>query len=380
MDGQSSTSFDEALNPVSQNKIHRATPMQLMWLKFRRHRLAVIAGAFLLLVYLIAIFCEFFSPYDMNERTRYQYHPPQIIHFIDAEGKFHLRPFVYGIKVSRDPETFEKVYEVDKSKTYPLYFFVRSWEYKLLGIFPTDLHLFGVGGGRKAEIFLFGTDKLGRDLFSRILSGARVSLSIGLIGVGLSFVLGCLLGGISGYFGGMVDVVIQRAIEFLMSIPTIPLWMALSAALPPDWSPLKVYFGITIILSLIGWCGLARVVRGKFLELREEDYITASKLAGSTEMRIILKHMLPGFFSYLVVNLTLSIPGMILGETSLSFLGLGLRPPVVSWGVLLQDSQNVQSLYLYPWLLIPAVFVILVVLAFNSLGDGLRDAADPYAR
>jgi len=256
-----------------------------------------------------------------------------------------------------------------------IYFFTHKSKYKFWGLFPTDIHLFGVKDG---TIFLFGADEIGRDLLTRNLYASRISLSVGLIAVALTFILGCILGGISGYYGGAADIIIQRAIEFLTAIPTIPLWMALSAALPPYWSPVKTYFGITIILSLIGWCGLARVVRGKLLELREEDFITAAEIYGASKGRIIVKYLLPSFFSYLIVSLTLSLPGMILGETALSFLGIGLRPPAVSWGVLLNDAQNVRTIVLYPWLLIPGLFVIITVLAFNFLGDGLRDAADPY--
>jgi peptide/nickel transport system permease protein len=259
---------------------------------------------------------------------------------------------------------------------YPINFFVQGAEYKFLGLVDTNLHLFGVAEG--GTIFLLGTDELGRDLFSRILYGGAISLSIGLLGVFASFILGAVLGGISGYYGGIIDVIVQRVIEFLLSMPTIPLWMALSVAVPIDWPPTRVYFAITLILSLRGWCGLARVVRGKLLELREEDFVMAAQLQGANDGRIILRHMLPSFLSYLIVDMTLAIPGMILGETALSFLGLGLRPPVVSWGVLLQKATNVRTVATFPWLMWPAVAVILVVLGFNFMGDGLRDAADPY--
>jgi len=359
----------------AEERLYVASQWQLMWRKFVKHKLAILGGVILLLFYIVAIFCEFLSTQDIYKRyTKYIYCPPQRIHFFSEDG-FHPRPFVYGLKRKLDLRTFRRRYFEDKSKKHYIYFFVHGDRYKLWNIFPTDVHLLGV---KEGTLFLFGTDELGRDLFSRNLYAARISLSIGLVGVFLSFVLGCILGGISGYFGGTADMVIQRVIEFLISIPTIPLWMALSAALPQDWSPIKVYFGITIILSIVGWCGLARVVRGKFLELREEDFTMAAKIAGATDGRIITRHLLPSFLSYLIVNLTLAIPNMILGETSLSFLGLGLRPPVVSWGVLLKEAQNVRTVALHPWLLIPGLFVIITVLAFNFLGDGLRDAADPY--
>ena len=348
-----------------------------MWRKFIKHKLAIFGGVILVIFYIVAIFCEFFSPYDTQKRfSDYAFCPPQRIHFFDESAKFHLQPFVCEFRKEMDPETWEWVYVEDKTKTVPIHFFVHGEKYKLWNLFEANIHFFGVK--EPQVIFLFGTDKIGRDLFSRNIYAARISLSIGLVGVALSFILGIILGGISGFYGGATDMVIQRVIEFLISIPTIPLWMALSAALPDDWSPIKVYFSITIILSIVGWCGLARVVRGKLLELREEDFAMAAKIAGATEERIITKHLLPSFLSYLIVNLTLAIPGMILGETALSFLGLGMRAPAVSWGVLLQEAQNIQTVALHPWLLIPGLFVIITVLAFNFLGDGLRDAADPY--
>jgi len=360
----------------AEEKYYIASQWQLMWRKFKKHKLAILGGSILAIFYISAIFCEFFSTYDIYKRyPDYIYCPPQRIHFFDEEG-FHPRAFVYGIKQEMDPVTWETRFTEDKANKYPIYFFVHGDEYKLWNLFPADIHLFGVR--KPGTIFLFGTEDMGRDLFSRVLYAARISLSIGLVGVGLSFIIGIILGGISGYYGGACDMVIQRIIEFLISIPTIPLWMALAAAVPKDWPPIKVYFGITVILSLVGWGGLARVVRGKFLELREEDFAMAAKIAGATEERIIARHLVPSFLSYLIVSITLSIPGMILGETSLSFLGLGLRPPAVSWGVLLQKSQNIRTVALYPWLFIPALFVIVTVLAFNFLGDGLRDAADPY--
>ena len=283
---------------------------------------------------------------------------------------------MYGFTRGRDPETLRLLFETDPSQKFDLKFFVRGHPYKLWGAIRTDIHFIGTEEG--GHVFFFGTEELGRDMFSRVITASRISLSIGLVGVALSFILGCLFGGISGYFGGTPDRIIQRIIEFITSLPVIPLWMALSAALPPGWPPLRVYFGITIILSIIGWSGLARVVRGKFLELREEDFVMAAKISNVPEGHIILRHLIPSFMSYLIVHLTLAIPSMILGETALSFLGIGLRPPVVSWGVLLQGAQNVRTVALYPWLLIPGLMVVIVVLMFNFVGDGLRDAADPY--
>jgi peptide/nickel transport system permease protein len=288
---------------------------------------------------------------------------------------------VYGLQSERDPETLRVTYSEDKTTVYPIRFFVQGDTYKFWGLWETDVHLFGLGPeGKDATLFLLGADRLGRDMLSRVVYGSRISMSIGLVGVFLSLFLGILLGGISGYYGGSIDILIQRVIEFLRGIPRIPLWMSLAAALPPHWPPTNVYFSITLILSLIGWTGMARVVRGRFLALREEDFVMAARLAGSNELRVILRHMVPSFLSYIIASMTLSIPGMILSETSLSFLGLGLRPPAISWGVLLQEGQNVQTVALAPWLLLPGVAVIIVVLCFNFLGDGLRDAADPYTR
>jgi len=360
-----------------EERYYMASQWQLMWRKFKRHKLALIGGSVLLLLYLAAFFCGFIAPYDIYRRNSdYLFCPPQPIRFIDESGGFHIRPFVYGYTRQRNPETLELEFTVDKSQQFPIRLFGHGDAYKFWGLFEADRHLFGVE--EPGYFFLMGTDKLGRDIFSRILYGGRVSLTIGLVGVALSFTLGCLFGGLSGYYGGIMDTIIQRVIEYLISIPTIPLWMALAVAVPRDWPPLRVYFAIVVILSLIGWCGLARVVRGKIISLREEDYVLAAVIAGEKDMRIITGHLLPAFMSYLIVNLTLAIPGMILGETALSFLGLGIRAPAVSWGVLLNEAQHVQVVVLYPWLLFPGLFVLIVVLAFNFLGDGLRDAADPY--
>jgi peptide/nickel transport system permease protein len=352
-----------------------ASQWTLMRRKFAKHRLAKIGGLVMIILAVLAIFCEFFSPYDILTRHMdFIYAPPQRVHIFD-NGRLAW-PFVYEITAELDMETLLTDFTEDVSRKHPVKFFYRGEPYKFLGLISTRVRFFGVD--HPATVFLFGTDHLGRDLFSRILFAARISMSVGLVGVAISFILGCLLGGISGYYGGAVDMVIQRIIEFLNNIPRIPLWMALSAALPPDWPVVNVYFGITLILSIIGWTGLARVVRGKLLANRELDYILAAKIAGNSQLRIIRRHLLPSFISHLIVSLTLAIPGMILGETSLSFLGIGMRPPAVSWGVLLQNAQNIRTVALYPWLMIPGIFVVVFVLAFNFLGDGLRDAADPY--
>ncbi len=377
--------ISETSNSLPQNssekvidKIATASQWELMWRHFKRHRLALFGVGVLVIIYVLSIFCGFFSPYDplSYERT-HQNHPPQRIRFFKEDG-FSLRPFVYGYESKRDPETFRLIQEINKDKIYPLYFFVRSSNYKFLGLFETNFKFFGTKDGGYA--YLLGADNSGRDMLSRILYGGRISTSIGFIGVFLSFMLGITLGGISGYFGGAVDVLVQRSIELLRSIPTIPLWMGLSAALPTYWSPVMVYFGITVILALIGWTGLARVVRSKFLSLREEDFVMAARLSGDRQIRIILKHMLPNFFSHIIASLTLAIPSMILGETALSFLGIGLRPPTISWGVLLQTAQRVRNVAHAPWLLLPGIAVIITVLSFNFVGDGIRDAADPYGR
>ena len=336
----------------------------------------MVALIVLTIFYLFAIFAEFFAPYDPRRNdVENLYAPPQLIRFVDDTGRFHLRPFVYAMKSEFDLKTIRRTYQVDKTTKFPIYLFVRGDPYELWGIFAFDLHLFGV---KEGSMFLFGSDRQGRDMVSRIIHGGRISMSVGLVGIAFSFVLGIVIGGVSGYYGGRIDSVIQRAIEIVRSVPTLPLWMALSVALPPFWSMIQVYFAIVVILSLVGWTDLARVVRGKFMSVREEDYVMAAALSGTGRARIIFKHLLPSFYSYIIASLTLSIPWMILGETALSFIGLGLQAPAISWGVLLKGSQQISVLAKTPWLLIPSVFIIVAILAFNFVGDGLRDAADPY--
>ncbi len=382
----SSEPFEPEVREVltaEQERFYMASQWRLMWWKFRRHPLALISGGFLLVIYLMVIFSEFVAPHELSKRNaRHIYAPPQAIHLFH-EGEF-IGPFTYAFKITRDVERMKRIYTVDTSKVQPLRFFCSGDRYKFWGLWKADLHLFcpyrAREGGRivNGTVFLMGSDRLGRDMFSRIIYGARISLSVGLIGITISFVMGLTLGGLAGYYGGWVDNVVQRLIEMIRSFPELPLWMALSAALPVTWSPLAVFAGITVILGMLDWPGLARAVRSKLLSLREEDFATAATLMGASPARVITRHLLPNFMSHLIASLSLSVPSMILGETALSFLGLGLRPPVTSWGVLLNEAQNINAVATYPWLIFPMLPVVLVVLAFNFLGDGLRDAADPY--
>lgn len=361
------------------DRVAAATQWQLMWWKFRRHKLALISLGVVTFFYGVAAFADTLAYARPTESEAYRaLIPPQPVHLVE-NGRF--RPHVHRLEGRRDPHTLQKTYQALERDPVAVLLFARGYEYRLFGVIPTDRHLIGVADG-KAEryLFLLGTDEQGRDVFSRLVVATRVSLSIGLVGVTLSLILGLLFGGLSGLYGGWVDAIIQRVIEVIRSIPVVPLWMGLAAALPRDWGVVQVYFALTIIISLVGWTELARVVRGRFMTLRQEDFIVAAELMGASRLRIIFRHMVPSFLSHIIAAVSLALPVMIISETALSFLGLGLRAPAISLGVLLQQAQTVQAVALWPWLLAPVVPVIVIILAFNFLGDGLRDAADPYDR
>jgi peptide/nickel transport system permease protein len=376
---------DASLPPTTDaapTRVAVAGQWQLMWWKFRKHRLALWSGVLVLIIYVIALLAPVIAPKDPNAyKASYAYTPPMNVDFFgqDAEGNRTFGFHTYDWKVETNALTLQKTFTRDETKRIDLQFFAPSPEPReLLGFIPVNRVFFGPSDPTQ-PFYALGADRLGRDVYSRVIHGSQVSMTIGLVGVAISLVLGVILGGISGYFGGWIDNVIQRSIEFLKAIPTIPLWMGLAAAIPAWWSPITVYFMVTVILSLIGWTGLAREVRGQFMSLKSDDFVTAARLDGCSEMRIVLRHMVPSFSSHIIATLTLAIPSMILAETALSFLGIGLRPPVVSWGVLLQEAQNVRTIATAPWLFAPGVAVVVAVLALNFLGDGLRDAADPYA-
>jgi peptide/nickel transport system permease protein len=375
LEGSSATS--PPLEKAAQ--LYVASQWQLMWWRFSKHKVALGSGIIVILIYLVALFAEFLAPSAADlVNARYLYAPPQTLHLFGTDGGLRLAPHVFGYRSVIDAAAGRRTFTVDESQVIRVGLFVQGAPYHLLGLIPMDRHLIGPVEADQ-PMYLLGADRLGGDMLSKIVYGTRISMSIGLVGVTFSLVLGVLLGGMSGYYGGTVDIAIQRVIEFLRSIPTIPLWMGLAAALPSNWPPLRIYFGITIILSLIGWTGLARVVRGRFLAMRSEEFVTAAELDGASDLRIIVRYMAPSFASHIIASTTLAIPAMIISETSLSFLGLGLQPPLVSWGTLLKEAQSVRSVLQAPWQLWPAAAVIVAVLSLNFLGDGLRDAADPYA-
>ncbi|GAA4993950.1 ABC transporter permease [Actinopolymorpha pittospori] len=366
----------------SREEIFSARQSKLVWWAFRKHKLAMVGMVVTIAIYFVAVFAEFLAPAGPSKfDAPHAYAPPQRLHVLDRgeDGGWKLGMYVDGYRSSMDEETLDRIYTLDQGSKIPVGLFVRGAEYRMWGLIPMDRHLIGPKSPGQ-PFYLFGTDRSGRDLLSRTIYGTRVSMTIGLIGVAMAFALGVALGGVSGYFGGKVDTLIQRLVEFFMSVPTLPLWLGLAAALPGSWGPLRRYFAITVILAIIAWTDLARVTRGKFLSLRTEEFVSSAHLDGNSRRRVIFRHMLPSFTSHLVASLTLSIPGMILAETSLSFLGLGLQAPVVSWGVLLQEAQSIRTVATAPWLMIPGLAVIVAVLSLNFMGDGLRDAADPYKR
>jgi peptide/nickel transport system permease protein len=370
------------LDPRLHAQVDQASQWRLMWWAFRRHRLAMAGLAVVSTLYVIALFVEFLAPFDPNAADpRNVYHPPQLVRFIDVQpdGSWQIRPHVRAMKQERDKFTLQITFTPDPTRKIYLGWFAKGTPYELWGLVPMERRLLTTLNPEE-RFYLFGADRLGRDMLSRVIYGTRISMSIGLVGVTFSLLLGLMLGGISGYYGGRIDFVIQRVVEFVLSLPTIPIWLGLTASLPQDWTPMTRYFAITVILSLVGWTELARVVRGRFLALRSDDFVTAARLDGCGERRTIFRHMLPSMTSHIIASVTLAIPHMILAETALSFLGLGLQPPIISWGVLLKEAQNIRSIAQAPWLFIPGGFVVMAVLALNFLGDGLRDAADPYAQ
>jgi len=380
--GAVDTTMDTKDLGVESVTIKSRSQLELIWLRFKKHKLAMIS-LWILGVYMVFMaFGEFLVPNQpLNQFENKVYIPPRPIRFIDENGKFHLRPFMYGYKQDLDPKTWERIWtEIREEKErYPIYFFAKGFEYRLLGLFPTNIHLFGLEEGA-SPLFIFGTDKSGRDIFSRTIYGTRISLSIAMLGVIISVIIGIIFGGIAGYYGGIFDEVVQRISELLLAIPKLPLWMGLAAAIPGNWPITKVYMAIVVIISLMNWPWLARGIRSKLISLRDEDYVQAARSYSASNTRIIFRYLVPNFVSYIIVSITLSIPGMILFETALSFLGLGLRSPAVSWGVLLKEAQNFQSVMLHPWLLFPGAFVVFAILSFNFVGDGLRDAADPFEK